>query len=271
MTSPDKTRPAGTPGTTVSPATPKAALVTGAARRLGRAIAIALGEDGWSVAVHHNHSQAEAEEVASIIRKAGGEAVCLQADLADLSQARTLFARASEALGPITLLVNNASIFQRDDARDMTGESWDAHLDVNLKTPAFLSQAFANALPEGLHGNIINMIDQRVWRLTPKFLSYTVSKSGLWALTQVLAQSLAPYIRVNGIGPGPALVNERQSMADFARQCDATILQQGTSPQEICEAVRFILKATSMTGQMIALDGGQHLAWETPDVVGIPE
>lgn len=253
------------------PPAPKTALVTGAARRLGRAIAMALAEDGWSLAIHHNHSQAEAEEVAAFVREAGGRAVTLQADLSDIAEAEALFAGAAQALGPLTLLVNNASIFQQDDADNMTSKGWDAHMDINLKTPAFLAQAFARALPEGVEGNIINMIDQRVWRLTPKFLSYTISKSALWTLTQVLAQSLAPHIRVNGIGPGPAMINERQSVADFDRQCDATILRRGTSPQEICEAVRFILKATSMTGQMIALDGGQHLAWETPDVAGIPE
>ncbi len=252
-------------------AAPKTALVTGAAKRLGLAIAMALAEDGWSLAIHHNQSHAEAEEVASFARQLGGRAVTLQADLANIAEAQALFAGATQALGPLTLLVNNASIFQQDDARDITSEGWDAHMDINLKSPAFLAQAFARALPEGMEGNIINMIDQRVWRLTPKFLSYTISKSALWTLTQVLAQSLAPHIRVNSIGPGPAMVNERQSVADFDRQCDATILRRGTSPQEICEAVRFILKAPSMTGQMIALDGGQHLAWETPDVAGIPE
>ncbi len=144
-------------------------------------------------------------------------------------------------------------------------------MDANLRAPAFLSQAFAAQLPANAQGNIVNMIDQRVWRPNPKFLSYTVSKMALWDMTRLLAQALAPRIRVNGIGPGPAMVNARQSEADFARQAGATILRRGTTPQEICAALRFILASPAMTGQMIALDGGQHLAWETPDVAGIPE
>jgi len=247
------------------------ALVTGAARRIGRAIALALAEDGWAIALHHHSSAADAAEVIREIEAKGGRAAAFAADLSDMNETRELVAKATAALGPLTLLVNNASLFEKDEAATMTPESWAAHMDANLRAPAFLSQAFAAQLPSRTGGNIINMIDQRVWAPTPKFLSYTVSKMALWDLTQVLARALAPAIRVNGIGPGPAMINARQSNADFEQQCEATILKRGTTADEICAAIRFILSAPAMTGQMIALDGGQHLAWETPDVAGVPE
>ena len=248
----------------------RTALVTGAARRIGRSIALALAEDGWSVALHHHSSTEDAAAVVKEIEALGGKAVALNADLATPDAPGDVVARAAAALGPLSLLVNNASLFERDDALGMTTESWTAHMDTNLRAPAFLSQAFAAQLPDGQDGNIVNIIDQRVWAPTPHFFSYTISKMALWDMTQVMARSLAPRIRVNGVGPGPALANPRQSAADFEKQTKATILGRGTTPDEICAAVRFILASPSMTGQMIALDGGQHLAWETPDVI-IPE
>ncbi len=175
---------------------------------------------------------------------------------------------ANKALGPVTTLINSASIFEDDCLKTLTPESWATHIDTNLRAPLFLSQAFVNQLPAGTDGNIINIIDQRVWRLNPRFLSYTASKAALWTLTQTLAQSLAPQIRVNAIGPGPVLTNERQAQADFEAQVEAVLLQRGPELSEICQAIRFILAAPSMTGQMIALDGGQHLAWATPDAIG---
>mgnify|MGYP005815001841 CR=1 FL=1 len=247
------------------------ALVTGAARRIGRAIALALAEDGWAVAIHHHHSDEDADALVRGIEAKGGRAVALKGDLGNVADVSALVPDAAKALGPLTLLVNNASLFEPDEALTMTGASWDAHMDANLKAPAFLTQAFAAQLPEGSEGNIINMIDQRVWRPNPRFLSYTVSKMALWDMTRLLAQALAPHIRVNAIGPGPTLANARQTQADFDRQRQATILRRGTSPEEICAAIRFILAAPAMTGQMIALDGGQHLAWETPDIADIPE
>ena len=195
----------------------------------------------------------------------------MQADLSDLAATQSLVTAASQSVGPLSLLVNNASLFERDEIGTMTPESWAAHLNINLRAPALLSQAFAAQLPDGADGNIVNITDQRVWAPTPRFFSYAVSKMALWDMTQILARSLAPSIRVNAIGPGPALANSRQSEADFRRQMEATILRRGTSPEEIYAAVRFILSAPAMTGQMIALDGGQHLAWETPDVTGISE
>ena len=252
-------------------ATSKAALVTGAARRIGREIAAGLARDGWAVALHHNNSEAEASRAVAEIRAAGGKAEAAQADLSDLAATQSLVTAASQSVGPLSLLVNNASLFERDEIGTMTPESWAAHLSINLRAPALLSQAFAAQLPDGADGNIVNITDQRVWAPTPRFFSYAVSKMALWDMTQILARSLAPSIRVNAIGPGPALANSRQSEADFRRQMEATILRRGTSPEEIYAAVRFILSAPAMTGQMIALDGGQHLAWETPDVTGISE
>ncbi|HEX7776905.1 MAG TPA: SDR family oxidoreductase, partial [Parvibaculum sp.] len=188
----------------------------------------------------------------------------------DMAAVARLVPDAAAALGPVSLLVNNASVFAEDDIAGMTPESWNDHMEVNLRAPAFLAQALAAQLPRDMDGNIVNIIDQRVWRPNPTFLSYTLSKMALWDMTRVLAQALAPSIRVNGIGPGPTLANTLQSQADFEHEVQSTILRRGTSPQEICAAVRFILASPAMTGQMIALDGGQHLAWETPDVTGRP-
>ena len=245
-------------------AAPRVALVTGAGKRLGRAVAVALGAAGWSVAVHYHLSAAGAADVAAYIVRAGGRAVTLQADLTREAEVETLVPRAAEALGPLTLLVNNASVFEMDLVETATRASWDAHMETNLRAPLVLSQAFARQLPEAAHGNIVNMLDQRVWKLTPYFLSYTVAKMGLWTLTRTLALALAPRIRVNGVGPGPALPSTRQSDAQFAAQCEALPLRHGTTPEEIAATLLFILATPSMTGQMIALDGGEHLAWQLP-------
>jgi NAD(P)-dependent dehydrogenase (short-subunit alcohol dehydrogenase family) len=240
---------------------PKAALVTGGSRRIGRAIARMLGREGWAVAVHCRGSATEAEAVAGEIAATGGRVVVLTADLAHEAEAEQLLPRAMAALGPIGLLVNNASVFESDTALSVTRESWDRHLEINLRAPFVLMQAFARALPPAAQGIIINMLDERVWNLTPYFISYTLSKAALWTLTQTLALALAPRIRVNGIGPGPALPSPRQSEAQFRRQAAMMPLGRGTTPEEIAEAVRFVLSAPAMTGQMIALDGGQHLGW----------
>ena len=249
---------------------PRAALVTGAARRIGRAIALDLAAQGWAVAVHHLRSDTEAAAVVADITANGGRAVALRADLAREDEVDGLVARARDAIGPLGCLVNNASTFEMDTVDSVSRESWDHHMEANLRAPLVLTQAFARSLPDGLGGVVINMLDQRVWNLTPSFLSYTVSKSALWTLTRTLALALAPRIRVNGIGPGPALPSVHQTDAQFARQCAIMPLGRGTSPDEICRAVRFILEAKAMTGQMIALDGGQHLGWAQPDQGGQP-
>ncbi len=247
---------------------PHAALVTGAGQRIGRAIAMDLARQGWAVAVHYHTSRDAAAAVVADIEAAGGRAADLAADLADEAETETLLTRATAAVGPIGCLVNNASVFDSDTAETATRASWDRHLEANLRAPFVLSQSFARALPDDSGGIIVNMLDERVWNLTPHFLSYTVSKSALWTLTRTLALALAPRIRVNGIGPGPALPSARQTDAEFARQCAMMPLGRGTSPDEICTAVRFLLTAPSMTGQMIALDGGQHLAWAQPSAHG---
>jgi NAD(P)-dependent dehydrogenase (short-subunit alcohol dehydrogenase family) len=244
--------------------TSRAALVTGAARRIGRAIALDLAADGWAVAVHYRNSRSEAEDVVAEIEQLGGRAAALQADLEREEETERLVPEAASRLGPLTCLVNNASVFERDEALDATRASWDRHMEANLRAPFVLSQAFARQLRDDASGTVINLLDSRVWNLTPHFMSYTVSKVGLWTLTQTLALALAPRIRVNGIGPGPTIPNERQSEDHFRRHWESVPLQRRTLPEEICRAVRFILASHSLTGQMIALDGGEHLAWAQP-------
>jgi len=244
-----------------------AALVTGAGKRIGRAIALALAEDGYDVAVHYGRSRVDAEDVARSIAKQGRRGVALQADLGKESETVALLQAAAKALGPITCLVNNASVFERDEALTVTRASWDAHLETNLRAPFVLMQEFARALPADRTGAIVNILDERVWNLTPHFVSYTLAKAGLWTLTQVMAMALAPRIRVNGIGPGPTLPSPRQSAEQFARQSAAVPLKHGATAEEIAAAVRFVVGAPSLTGQMIALDGGQHLGWAQPGAV----
>jgi NAD(P)-dependent dehydrogenase (short-subunit alcohol dehydrogenase family) len=243
---------------------PRAALVTGAAHRIGRALALELGRSGFAVAVHCLRSRAPADALASEIARAGGRAVVLQTNLADEAETQALVAQAAAALGPLGVLVNNASVFERDEALSATRESWDAHLETNLRAPFVLAQGFARQLPDGREGVIVNLVDQRVWNLTPHFVSYTVSKAGLWTLTQTLALALAPRVRVNAIGPGPVLPSPRQTDEQFARQVDSVPLRRAPSLDEIAGALRFILTTPSFTGQMVALDGGQHLNWGTP-------
>jgi NAD(P)-dependent dehydrogenase (short-subunit alcohol dehydrogenase family) len=242
-------------------AMPRAALITGAAQRIGRAIALALAADGWAIAVHYHASRAPAEALGAEIDGYGGRAVVLAADLGQEAAVATLVPRATEVLGPLGCLVNNASVFENDTAATANRASWDAHLEVNLRAPFVLMQGFAAQLPATAAGAIINLLDQRVWNPTPYFVSYTLSKMGLWDLTRTMALALAPRIRVNGIGPGPALPSARQSREQFDRQRAMLPLRRGTSPEEIAAAARFILAAPAMTGQMIALDGGQHLGW----------
>jgi len=247
--------------TTTTDVTHRTVLITGAGRRIGRAIAESLGTSGWAVGVHYHGSPAEADETVRTITSAGGKAVALYADLADHTAVAALVPACAKALGPIGVLINNASIFELDDMRTATLESWEAHMNINLRAPFFLSQAFAQNLGPTDRGAIINIVDERVWHLTPHFATYTVSKAGLWTLTQTAAMGLAPNIRVNAIGPGPTLPSPRQNPDQFAAQCRTMPLQHGTSPAEICTAVNFILAAPAMTGQMIALDGGMHLGW----------
>lgn len=242
----------------------KAALVTGAAKRIGRSIALALAAEGWDVAIHYRESRDQAAAVAEEVRRLGRRAMIVRADLAREAEVVQIIPEATATLGPLGLLVNNASVFEMDKAETATRASWDKHLEANLRAPFVLSQAFAAQLPEGASGNIVNLLDQRVWKLTPYFISYTVAKMGLWTLTRSLALAYAPRIRVNGIGPGPTLPSPRQTEEQFAAQSAAMPLGHGATAEEIAQGVLYILSAPSMTGQMIALDGGEHLGWQVP-------
>ena len=251
-------------GALPTPPMPPAALVTGGAKRIGRALSLALAEAGYAVAIHCHRSQEEAQALATEIVRSGGKAVALAADLADEAAVGELLPQAAAALGPIGILVNNASIFENDTVETATRDSWESHLAINLRAPFVLTQQFAARLPADCAGVVVNLLDERVWNLTPYFVSYTVTKAALWTLTRTMALALAPRIRVNGIGPGPTLPSPRQSSEQFREQCRRLPLRRGTSPSEIAAALRFILAAPAMTGQMIALDGGQHLGWAQP-------
>ncbi|MBE1285717.1 MAG: SDR family oxidoreductase [Rhodobacteraceae bacterium] len=255
------------------------ALVTGAARRVGRALALELARRGLDVAIHFNRSEGEAAEVAEQVRALGRKACLVQADLLDEAATATLLPRASQALGgPITCLVNNASIFEHDTLKTATSESWDRHFGSNLRAPFVLIQAMAaqelghstDAAGEPVaNGLVVNMIDQRVRKLTPEFMTYTLAKSALWTLTQTAAQALAPDIRVNAIGPGPTLAGVHQSAQGFARQRASTVLKRGVNPDEIGAALGYFLSSPGVTGQLLCVDGGQHLGWQTPDVLDL--
>jgi NAD(P)-dependent dehydrogenase (short-subunit alcohol dehydrogenase family) len=254
------------------------ALVTGAGKRLGRAMALYLARRGHDVAVHYASSRDEAEAVVSEIRAMGRRAQAFQADLLGEAETEALIPAATAALGPLTVLVNNASIFEYDRIDTATRQSWDRHIESNLRAPYVLTQGFARQCPPAVmdendeplaQGLIVNMIDQRILKLTPEFSTYTIAKMGLWALTRTAAQGLAPHVRVNAIGPGPTLQGSRQSSDHFARQRAATVLGRGASPADITAALGFFLDSPAVTGQFLAIDGGQHLAWQTPDVLGV--
>ncbi|MFO8125462.1 SDR family oxidoreductase [Yoonia sp.] len=255
------------------------ALVTGAGARLGQAMALYLGQRGYDVAVHYAVSEAGAQDTVAQLARLGRCGVTLQADLLDEGATQALVGRATDALGgPLTCLVNNASIFEYDNIASGTRLSWDRHMESNLRAPFVLTQNFAAQVPDPdmddhgepvAKGLVINMLDQRIHKLTPEFMSYTIAKMGLWAMTRTTAQALAPRVRVNGVGPGPTLQGHRQSKDHFERQRAATVLKRGANLSDITAALGYFLDAPAVTGQMIAVDGGQHLAWETPDVLGV--
>lgn len=244
----------------------KVALVTGAAKRIGRAIAFTLAKTGYDIGVHYGQSREDALALVSELEALGVKAHAVQGDLSQVAQVANLIGQTREALGPIDVLINNASVFADDRARSLTIESWQMHMDTNLLAPILLSQAFA-AQPDLREGaSIINLIDQRVLKPSPPFFSYSLSKAGLWHATRTLAQALAPNIRVNAIGPGPTLRSIHQSEKDFEREARSTLLQKPTSPEEVAAAVIYLLSAPSVTGQMICVDSGQHLNWKTLDM-----
>lgn len=243
---------------------PGAALVTGGARRIGRAIVLALAARGHDVAIHQRDSDGDAEALADEVRALGRRAAVVSADLTDEDQVRALIPAAVTALGPISVLINNASVFEDDRVGDLSRATWDLHLDTNLRAPVVLAEAFAAQAPDG--SCIVNLLDQRVLKPDPRFFSYALSRNGLWWATRTLAQALAPGIRVNGVGPGPTLASIHQSEAEFAAEQAAMPLGHGPSPEDIAEAVAWLVDARSVTGQMVAVDAGQHLAWRTPDI-----
>jgi len=255
------------------------ALVTGAGARLGAAMAQHLGARGFDVAVHYATSRDGAEETCAAILAEGRQAVALKADLLDEVQTAALLPAAAEALGgPVTVLVNNASVFEYDNLTSATRESWDRHIESNLRAPFVLTQALAAQVPDPVpdddgeplpQGLIVNMLDQRVRKLTPEFMSYTIAKMGLWALTQTSAQALGGRVRVNAIGPGPTMQGARQSAEHFARQRRNTVSGRGSNASDIVAALDYLLDAQAVTGQLMLVDGGQHLGWRTPDILGL--
>jgi NAD(P)-dependent dehydrogenase (short-subunit alcohol dehydrogenase family) len=237
----------------------KNVLITGAARRIGRAIAIELAGAGWNVGVHYHKSHDEALELVKELQGVGVKAVALPAELSDEMKVEKLFSAAVKSLGPITCLINNASVFEEDTALNVSTGSWNGHMDVNLRAPFLLSQCLAKGLPDNSLASIVNIVDQRVWNPTSQFTSYTLSKMGLWNATQLLARSLAPRVRVNAVGPGPTLQSVHQSAEDFDWEVSVVPLRREVTPQDISRGVLFIIQSPTMTGQMIALDSGQHL------------
>lgn len=253
------------------------ALVTGGARRLGRAMALYLAGRGYDVAVHYASSAEEAESTAAEARALGVAAVTLKADILNEDEVRGLVPAAAQALGgPLTVLVNNASIFEYDNIRTGTRESWDRAIESNLRAPVALTQDFAAQAPKAVNDGevlaralVVNMLDQRVRKLTPEFMSYTIAKMGLWAFTQTAARALGPDIRVNAIGPGTTLKGAKQSDEQFHAQRAASVLGRGANPDDICAALGYLMDAKAVTGQLICVDGGQHLGWRTPDILGV--
>ncbi|MFN3936224.1 MAG: SDR family oxidoreductase [Gemmobacter sp.] len=255
------------------------ALVTGAARRIGAAMALDLARRGYDVAIHFNGSEADAQAVAAAVEAQGRRAALLRADLLDEAQVTPLMDRAAEALGgPLSVLVNNASIFEYDRIGSISRDSWDRAMESNLRAPVVLTQAFAAQAPAAVpdasgepvaQALVVNMVDQRVLKLTPEFTSYTVAKMALWAFTRIAAQALAPDVRVNAIGPGPTLRGGRQTPEHFARQRAATILGRGANVEDITAALGYFLDSPAVTGQLLCIDGGQHLGWQTPDILGL--
>ena len=250
----------------------RVALVTGAARRIGRAIASDLARQGWDIAVHYRSSAAQARELVREIETGGRRAVALAADLASEDDTTNLVREAADHLGPISLLINNAAIFAFDDPLSANSKAWQRHMAINLRAPLVLTQGLLAQLPEDPespvaigNANIINLIDQRVLNLTPNYTSYTVSKAGLWALTQHLALALAPRVRVNAIAPGIVMPHEGADSEGLDAIRRALPLPRTTSLEDICAGVRFVLESPSLTGQMITLDGGQHLGWLHPE------
>lgn len=242
-------------------------LITGGAKRLGAAMALDLAKHGFDLAIHYNEGKQQADDLVRELKALGAEALAVSSNLVE-THGNRLIEAVVEHMGPVEILINNASLFLDDHIGALDEKIWDDHFAIHLKTPATLADRMFALLPENHHGLIVNIIDQRVWKLNPNFLSYTLSKSAMWTLTKTLAQALAPRIRVNAIGPGPTLKSPRQGEEEFARQAKSVLLEHGPELSEFGATIRYFWHQTSITGQMIALDGGQHLMWQTPDIAG---
>ena len=246
-------------------------IITGGATRIGAAIAESLASHKNQITIHYNKSKEKAEKLKKILEKKGSKVFLIKADLNKISELNKIIKFANIKMKGINCLINNASIFENDNIKKFSIKRWDNHLNINLKAPALLIQQFAKVVSKNTRANVINMVDQRVFKITPYFLSYTLSKTGLYTLTKTSAMSLAPNIRVNGIAPGPTIKNKRQSLKHFKKQYLSTLLKKSVDTKEICSAIKFLITNKSITGQVIAIDSGQNLNWKKPDIIGTKE
>ena len=248
----------------------KKIIITGGATRIGAAIAESLAEHGVKITLHYNKSEKEVKRLKTKIENNGCEVFLIKADLSKTSQTKKIIPFAYKKMKGLDCLINNASIFEKDDLSNFNDKSFNNHIDINLKAPALLTQNFQKYL-RSRKGNIINIIDQRIFKLTPFFFSYTLSKTGLQTLTKTSAMKLAPNIRVNGVAPGPTIKNKRQTDKHFKKQWKSLILEEKVDPKNICETVKYFINNDNITGQIISVDGGQSLAWQTPDIINTKE
>ena len=246
-------------------------IITGGATRIGAAIAESLASHNNQITIHYNKSKEKAEKLKKILEKKGSKVFLIKADLNKISELNKIIKFANVKMKGVNCLINNASLFENDNIKNFSIKGWDKHININLKAPAILIKQFAKIVSKNIKANIINIVDQRVFKLTPYFLSYTLSKTGLYTLTKTSAMSLAPNIRVNGIAPGPTVKNKRQSAKNFKKQYLSTLLKKSVDTKEISSAIKFLITNKSITGQVIAIDSGQNLNWKTPDIIGSKE
>ena len=246
-------------------------IITGGATRIGAAIAEGLANDKNQITIHYNKSKEMAEKLKKNLERKGSRIFLIKANLNKISELNKIIRFANLKMKGINCLINNASLFENDNIKNFSIKGWDKHLNINLKAPAILIKQFAKVVPKNSEASVINIVDQRIFKLTPYFLTYTLSKTGLYTLTKISAMSLAPNIRVNGIAPGPTIKNKRQSVKHFKKQYLSTLLKKSVDTNEICSAVKFLITNKSITGQVIAIDSGQNLNWKTPDIIGNKE
>ena len=242
-------------------------IITGGATRIGAAIAESLASLKNQITIHYNKSKEKAEKLKKILEKKGSKVFLIKADLNKISELNKIIKFANKKMKGINCLINNASVFENDNIKKFSIKRWDNHLNINLKAPALLIQQFAKIVSKNTSANVINIVDQKVFKITPYFLSYTLSKTGLYTLTKTSAMSLAPNIRVNGIAPGPTIKSKRQSLKHFKKQYLSTLLRKNVDTKEICSAIKFLITSKSITGQVIAIDSGQNLSWKTPVII----